>query len=351
MLPTAGIHDSPEIISTEEELDEVLTSPSPRLLRDIRSISSPLLILGAGGKMGPTLAVLASRASRAAGHLLQVIAVSRFTDRNARKWLEDRGILTISADLLDSSAFASLPDASNVVYLAGRKFGTQENPSLSWALNTLAPASVAERYSKARIVALSTGNVYPLVPASSDGASEDHPLTPLGEYSNAAVARERLFEYFSHAQTTPMALLRLNYAIDLRYGVLVDIARKIWEGQPVDVTNGWLNCIWQGDANEMVLRSFQLASAPASPWNLTGPGKLQVRDLALRLARLLERHATFTGQESDSALLSNPARICAKLGLPSTPLEAMLRWTAHWIKSGGRLLNKPTRFEIRDGKY
>jgi nucleoside-diphosphate-sugar epimerase len=347
----AAAQNWPEKLSTEEELDELLTRPGPSLIETIKAISSPLLILGAGGKMGPTLAVLASRASQAAGHPLQIIAVSRFTDGSARNWLEERGVSTISADLLNRAAVERLPDATNLIYLVGRKFGTQENPSLSWALNTLVPERVSERFPKAHIVALSTGNVYPMVPANSAGATEDHSLTPVGEYANAAVARERIFEYYSRAQATPLALIRLNYAVELRYGVLVDIARKVWTGQPVDVTSGWLNCIWQGDANDMILRALPLVSAPAAAWNLTGPDKLQVRELALRLAELLGRSAEFAGQESDTAQLSNAQRLCNQLGPPPTPLELILRWTAHWIKSGGRSLNKPTGFEVRDGKY
>jgi hypothetical protein len=351
MLEPAVVHDLPHQISTEDELDELLTRPAAQLIQAVKSFSSPLLILGAGGKMGPTLAVLARRASQASGHPLEIIAASRFTDQNARQWLEERGVSTISADLMDRSALERLPDASNVIYLVGRKFGTQENPSLSWALNALVPSRVAERFTKARIVALSTGNVYPLVDADSRGATEDHPLTPLGEYSNAAVARERIFQYYSCEQSTPVALIRLNYAVELRYGVLVDIASRIWNGQPVDLSNGWLNCIWQGDANDMILRALNLASSPAAAWNLTGPAKLQVRQLAIQLAGLLGRNPAFTGQESTSALLSNADRLCQQLGQPPTPLDIVLRWTAHWIKSNRRLLGKSTHFEVRDGKY
>jgi nucleoside-diphosphate-sugar epimerase len=341
----------PELIRDEAELDEFLTRPGARLTETIRTVPSPLIVLGAGGKMGPTLAVLARRAAAAAGHSLEVIAVSRFTDQRARQWLEDRGVRTIPADLLDRSAVARLPDAANVIYLVGRKFGTQGNPSLSWALNTLVPANIAERYPGARIVALSTGNVYPFVPVTSDGATEETPLTPLGEYANAAVARERVFEHFSHQNGTHIALIRLNYAVELRYGVLVDIARRIRAGEPVDLTNGWFNCIWQGDANELILRALPLASAPAQAWNLTGPAKLEVRGLAQQFSALLDRPARFTGTPSDTALLSNPAKLCGELGEPRTPLDTILRWTAHWVSNGGRLLDKPTHFEVRDGKY
>jgi nucleoside-diphosphate-sugar epimerase len=341
----------PDQIHNESELDELLTRPGARLIEAIQGFSSPLLVLGAGGKMGPTLAMLARRAAAVAGHILDVIAVSRFSDPFAQKSLEEHGVRTIQADLLDRSAVARLPDASAVVYLVGRKFGTQGNPSLSWALNTLVPAHIAERYPQARIVALSTGNVYPFVPVHSDGATEEMPLTPLGEYANAAVARERVFEYYSRTNGTRIALIRLNYAVELRYGVLADIACKVWAGEPVDVTNGWFNCIWQGDANELILRTLPLASTPAEAWNLTGPRKLEVRELAGRFAALLDRPVRLIGVESESALLSNPARLVRQLGEPATPLDTILRWTAHWVRNGGRSLNKPTHFEVRDGKY
>jgi dTDP-4-dehydrorhamnose reductase len=341
----------PDRIQDETELDDLLTRPAQELTALIKKLSSPLVILGAGGKMGPTLAVLARRAAETAGHPLEVIAVSRFTDAPARQWLEDRGVRTLKADLLERSAVAALPEAANVVYLVGRKFGTQGNPSLSWALNTLVPANVAERYVGARIVALSTGNVYPFVPVASDGATEETPLTPLGEYANAAIARERVFEHFSGAKGTRIALIRLNYAVELRYGVLVDIARKILAGEPVDLTNGWFNCIWQGDANERILRALPLASSPAAAWNLTGPAKLEVRELAEQLGVLLDRAVRFAGTPSDTALLSNPARLCGELGEPRTPLDVVLRWTADWVWRGGRSWDKPTHFEVRDGKY
>jgi nucleoside-diphosphate-sugar epimerase len=341
----------PDQIRTEAELDEFLTRPGARLIETVRSFPSPLLVLGAGGKMGPTLAVLAARAAAAAGQPLEVIAVSRFSDPRARSWLEEHGVRTITVDLLDRSAVARLPDAGNVVYLVGRKFGTQGSPALSWALNTLVPANVAERYSRSRIVALSTGNVYPFVPVVSEGATEESPLTPLGEYANAAIARERLFEHYSRTAGTRVALIRLNYAVELRYGVLADIARKIWAGDPVAITTGWFNCIWQGDANDLVLRSLPLASAPSTAWNLTGPGKLRVRDLADRLSELLGRPAHFAGAESDSALLNDSTKMRRQLGEPTLPLDLILRWTAHWVRNGGRSLDKPTHFEVRDGQY
>jgi dTDP-4-dehydrorhamnose reductase len=341
----------PDLIETEDALDEVMTRPSEALVQYVRTLRGPLVVLGAGGKMGPSLCVRVRRAADAAGHALDVVAVSRFSDTTARTWLEDRGVRTRAADLIDPDAPAALPDAETVLYLVGLKFGTRDYPARTWAFNTLIPAAVARRYAGSRIVALSTGNVYPLVPVTRGGSVETDPLTPLGEYANACVARERIFEYFSRENATPMAIVRLNYAVDLRYGVLVDLARKIEAGQPVDVTMGYLNCIWQGDANDQIVRMLGLAGAPAVPLNLTGPEVLSVRALAERLGALLERPVAFTGREAETALLSDPARTVAALGPPATPLDTVLRWTAHWVRHGGALLNKPTGFEVRDGRY
>jgi nucleoside-diphosphate-sugar epimerase len=345
---TSEIHD---LITSEGELDEVLTRPRPVLIDFVRTLSGPLVILGAGGKMGPTLAWLARRAAEAAGHTLDIFAVSRFTDERARRWLEARGVRTLSIDILNRDALKRLPEAAEVIYLVGRKFGTMQDAARTWAINTLVPAYVAERFPRARMVVLSTGNVYPLVPVSGGGSVETDALTPLGEYANAAVARERLFEFFAQQNATPMSILRLNYAVDLRYGVLVDIARGVCTGESVSVTTGYVNCIWQGDANEMILRSLALVKLPPQVLNLTGPAVLSIRRLALRFAELLGQTVQFCGTEADTALLSNPARMCALLGSPPTALEKVMRWTAHWVKSGGRLMDKPTHFDVRDGRY
>jgi len=340
-----------DLIQTEDALDEVLTRPRPVLVEFIRQVSSPLVILGAGGKMGATLARLARRAAEAARCELELVAVSRFSDESGRRRLEEHGVRTQRADLLERDGIRKLPDSANVIYLVGLKFGTAQNPSLTWAVNTLAPAHAVERYASARVVALSTGNVYPYVPVGCGGATEDHPLTPMGEYANAAVARERLFEYASRRNSTRIALLRLIYAVELRYGVLVDIARKVWAGEPVNVANGCFNCIWQGDANEMILRALNLASSPPAAFNLTCPAAVSVREVAGRFSELLGRPAKFIGAESDTALLGNAGKLGAELGPPATPLEDILDWTAQWVKSGGRYWNKPTHFEVRDGQY
>ena len=341
----------PEKIETEEMLDEVLTQPQSALVEFIRTLASPLVILGAGGKMGPSLAVLARRAAGQAGVPLQVIAVSRFIDPAIRRWLDARGVRTLPCDLMDRSALDRLPDSANVIYLVGVKFGTTQNPTRTWAINTLIPANVSLRYASSRIVALSTGNVYPLVPVESRGCVETDPLAHVGEYANSCLARERIFEYYSQDNGTPMTVIRLNYALDLRYGVLHDLAARIIARQPVDVSMGYVNCIWQGDANDRILRALDLARAPARSLNLTGTEVLSIRSLAQELARLLEVPVVFSGREAPIALLSSAAQAAAQFGAPSISIETVLRWTAHWVKQGGRSLNKPTHFEVRDGVY
>lgn len=350
-MTLASISDWPARMDTEQQLDEIMTRPRTALVDFVKTLQSPLLILGAAGKMGPSLAVLARRAAEAAKHDLKVIAVSRFSGSEARRWLESRSVETVACDLLEREALQKLPDATNVIYLVGLKFGTQQNPSLTWAVNTLAPTHVMERYRESRIVALSTGNVYPLGPVAKGGSIESDPLTPLGEYSNAAVARERLFDYHARKNGTAIVLLRLNYAVDLRYGVLLEIAQKVWASQPVDVTTGYLNCIWQGDANEMIVRSLDLAAKPPAAFNLTGGEMLSVRKLAERFGELMQRRVEFTGREAETALLSNTTRLRSTLGDPSMPLETVLQWTAQWVMKGGTTLGKPTKFEVRDGKF
>ncbi len=340
-----------ELPATEEELEELLSRPSPKLVQFIRTVESPLLLLGASGKMGPTLALLARRAAEAAGHRLRIVAASRFSEEKTRRLLDGNGIETFACDLLDRDSVKALPETAHLIYLVGLKFGTGTNPAMTWAVNTIGPSHVAERFPQARIVALSTGNVYPLSTVAKGGAIESDPLTPVGEYANAAVARERIFEYHGRKQGTPMVLLRLNYAVDLRYGVLLDIAQKVWSEQPVDVTTGYLNCIWQGDANEMILRALDLAQSPPLALNMTGGEVLSVRHLAMRFGELMEREVTIAGTEAQTSLLSNSARIFQLLGKPATPLDQVVRWTAHWVMGGGRTLNRPTHFEVRDGKY
>jgi nucleoside-diphosphate-sugar epimerase len=341
----------PTYIESEPELDSILAHPAPALVSFIRKVSSPLVILGAGGKMGPTLAALAKRASEQASHPLEVIAVSRFSDSSSKTWLEEQKIKTIACDLLDRNAVFDLPDSQNIISLVGLKFGTSDNPATTWAMNTLVPANIAERYPNSRMVALSTGNVYPMSLVSHAGSLEGDSLTPLGEYPNAAVARERIFEFFSRRNGTPIALIRLFYAVELRYGILVDIAKRILSGDAIDLSNGWFNCIWQGDANEMIIRSLALAASPPSVWNLCYPEIYNVRAIAAELGDLMGIAPMFKGNESPTALLGNSQRLCSTLGVSPTNIKTVLRWTAAWVKNNGRTLNKPTHFETRDGKY
>ncbi len=350
-MPDSVAADLPTQIDSEDVLDELLTRPGEALIDSVRTIASPLLILGAGGKMGPTLAVLAARAARAAGVPLEVIAVSRFSDARAREWLEARGVRTVSCDLLDPAEVGRLPDCANLIHLVGLKFGTTRHAPATWAANTIVPLRVCDRWPDARVVALSTGNVYPPSPVSGAGSAEEDPLTPVGEYPNAAVARERILEFHSARRAAPVALIRLFYAVELRYGVLADIGRKVFRGEPVPLDNARVNCIWQGDANDMILRALSLADSPATAWNLCLPESFAVREIAEAFGREFHRPPSFSGSEGGTALLGDSRRLCARLGRPRVPVDRMLRWLAHWIRIGGRSLDRPTHFQTRDGRY
>ena len=338
-------------IRNEQELDELLTQPPPTLVEFIGTVTSPLVILGAAGKMGPSLAVLAKRAANQARHDLEVIAVSRFTNPKAEELLQTRGVKTVRADLIKREEVQRLPDSQNIIYLVGLKFGTAQNPGATWAMNTIPPALVAERYRGGRIVALSSGNVYPLSDITSGGSREEDPLTPLGEYPNAVVARERVFEYYARETNTPITLLRLFYAVELRYGVLLDIAGKVLAGEPISLVNGYFNCIWQGDANEMIIRSLSLTGTPPSRFNLCHPEILSVRSIAVEIGEHLNAAPIFRDSESPTALLGNSQKICRALGRPGTPISQIIKWTADWVAKGGGTLGKPTHFEVRDGVY
>lgn len=341
----------PSVIDSEGQLNELLTTPSPAVVEACSKLSDPLIVLGAGGKMGPSLAVLARRGLEQAGNAARVIAVSRFKDSRVRDYLQSQGVQTAVADGFDRQQLNALPDSSNVVYLVGMKFGTSHDSVPTWATNTIAPVHACERFAGARFVALSTGNVYPLCPIDSGGAVESAALTPIGEYPNAAIARERIFQHYAAQQQTPTLLMRLNYAHDLHYGVLTDIAGKIWRGEAVDLTMGYFNAIWQGDANEFILRGFELCRSPAMVVNLTSPEIYSVRQVAQRLGELLERPVQLCGQEAPTALLSNTDLLQSQLGRPSVDLPLMLQWIAHWTRSGGSTHGKPTHFETRDGQF
>jgi nucleoside-diphosphate-sugar epimerase len=253
--------------------------------------------------------------------------------------------------LLDAAEVAKLPDAPNIIFMAGQKFGTSSGPELTWAMNTLVPANVAQKYTQSRIVAFSTGCVYPLVPVNSGGAREDTPLGPPGDYANSCVGRERIFEYYSKQNGTPVCLYRLNYAIDMRYGVLLDIAQKVWNGEAVDVTTGHANVIWQGDANARAIQCLAVADSPAVAMNITGPETISLRALASRFAQLFGKEAEITGEEAPTAWMNDASLSFKLFGYPQVSLEQMIEWTAQWVKQGGKVLGKPTHFEEREGKF
>jgi nucleoside-diphosphate-sugar epimerase len=340
----------PSRIETEEQLDDLLSAPPQTAVDAMRALGGDLLVLGIGGKMGPSLARMARRALDAAGSRARVVGVSRFGDGGLRKQLESWGIETIACDLLDGDALARLPRCPNVLYMPARKFGSAGAEWETWATNTFLAGDAARIFRDSRIAAFSTGNVYPLTPVASDGPAEDAPTGPVGEYAQSCLGRERMFEFFSRRHGTRVTILRLNYAVELRYGVLCDVARKIAAGEPVDLTMGDANVIWQGDANAYTLRAFGLCASPPAVLNLTGP-RIRIRDVAERLGEALGRKPVFSGAEAPTALLSNPAKCHALFGPPAVPLDAMIVWTAGWVKAGGRSLGKPTKYQARDGSF
>ena len=333
------------------ELEDRLSEPTPSVIETLRTLPGDILFLGVAGKMGPTLARMAKRASDAAGTRRRVIGVSRFSVPEQAGHLNTHGIETIRCDLLDEAAVAQLPEAPNVVYCAGMKFGATGNESLTWAMNTWLPSIVCRKFRRSRIVAFSSGNIYGLVPVSGGGSVETDSPQPVGEYAMSCLGRERMFEHFSRTLGIPTTIIRLNYACELRYGVLVDLARKIWTGQPVDLGMGWFNCLWQGDANALTLQSLALTATPPRVLNLTGPELLGVRTVAEKLGRLMNRPVSFTGAEADSALLNNAVQCFERLGPPRVSAGQLLGWVADWVMHGGPDLGKPTHFESRDGRF
>ncbi|GAA0134281.1 NAD(P)-dependent oxidoreductase [Paenibacillus sp. YSY-4.3] len=338
-------------MKTISELESKLSEPSDRLIEDLSKLDGDILILGVGGKMGPSLAKLVKRGIDAAGLRTKVTGVSRFSTGELRTELESAGIETIAADLLDEAALAKLPSARNVIYMAGNKFGTTGREYFTWAMNAYLPGRVAEKFPQSRIVAFSSGNIYPLTDIGSGGASEETPPAPVGEYAQSCLGRERVFEYFSRKNGTPIVNFRLNYAIDLRYGILLEIAKAVKEGKPIDLSMGQVNVIWQGDANEMAIRSLLLCDSPPVTLNITGPETVSVRWMAERFGELLGKSPQFSGTEQPTALLNNASHSHQMFGYPRITLRQMMEWTAGWIEAGGDTLNKPTHFQERAGAF
>jgi nucleoside-diphosphate-sugar epimerase len=341
----------PAVIADTDQLDDLLSEPTPQTVEALARLDGDLLLLGVGGKMGPTLARMARRASDAAGARRRVIGAARFSNPDHETWLRRHGVEALRCDLLDPAQLARLPDAANVVFLAGMKFGSTGQEALTWAMNCHLPALVAQRFRGSRLVAFSTGNVYGLTPATLGGSAEIDALSPVGEYAMSCVGRERIFEHFSRTLGTPTALLRLNYATEVRYGVLVDVARRVWAGEPVSLAMGYLNALWQGDANAMALCAFGHAGSPPFVVNLAGPETLSVRRVAEEFGRLLGRDVTFTGTEAPDALLSNGQLGHQLFGYPRVGPRQMMAWVADWVKRGGPTLDKPTHFESREGRF
>ena len=341
----------PASIPDEATLDAVMSRPSAGLIESVARGAGDLLVLGAGGKMGPTVARMARRAFEAAGRDGQVIAVSRFSDPAARAGLEAAGVATLAGDLLEPDFLRDLPDAPEVVFMAGRKFGSTGAEHLTWAMNAHLPGLVARRYREARCVVFSTAAVYPYVPTDSAGADEDLEPEPIGEYAQSCLARERMFEYAAHTWGTRSALIRLSYALDLRYGVLHDVGARLRDGQPVNLGMSTASVIWQGDACDLILRTLEHTAAPPLTLNVSGLAPIRIRDVAVAMGDLLEVEPEFEGAESDSALFVDCRRMADLVGEPMTPLEPVLRWTAGWLQAGGRTLDKPTHFEVRDGRF
>ncbi|HUE43265.1 MAG TPA: NAD-dependent epimerase/dehydratase family protein [Candidatus Sulfotelmatobacter sp.] len=338
-------------IRDEAHLEELLSEPTEGVVRTMRVLQGDIIVLGVAGKMGPTLARMAKRASDAAGVKRRIVGASRFSLPDLERRLAEWGIETIRCDLLDRDALAALPDAANVVYMAGMKFGSTGQEWRTWAMNVFLPGLVAERYRASRIAIFSTGNVYGLVPVSKGGSREGDELNPAGEYAMSCLGRERIFEHFSRANKTKMTILRLNYASELRYGVLLDIAQKVHAGRPVSLSMGYLNTIWQRDASAVCLESLAHASTPANILNITGPEILSVRKLAEELGIRLGKTPKFEGQESADALLNDSSKAFALLGKPLVSVGQMLDWIADWVARGGACLAKPTHFEERAGRF
>jgi nucleoside-diphosphate-sugar epimerase len=344
----------PERIADVAQLEELLSRPSEAAIDALQAVPGDIMILGVGGKMGPTLARLARRAATMADGSptkRKVIGVARFSDPTLVSNLESCGVETIRCDLLDTKSLAQLPAAPNLIYMAARKFGSTGDEGLTWGMNCVLPTMVCQTFPTSRIVAFSTGNVYSFTTPASGGSRESTPLNPVGEYGMSALGRERIFDYFSRSHGMRIAIVRLNYAHDLRYGVMVDLAQKVKAGQPIPVAMGYFNAIWQGDANAMTVAALAKANSPQEVFNVSGPRVLPVREICTQLAKRMKCEVTFEGVEAPTALLSNGAHGIASLGSPRVDEGQLLNWVADWVTRGGATLDRPTHFEVRDGKF
>ena len=338
----------PESFRDADHLEEVMTTPSPVLAAEFGALAGDLIILGVGGKIGPTLAVLAKRAAPTK----RVVGVARFSEEGLREKLSAQGIECIEADLLDRGQVEALPKLPNVIFMAGRKFGSSGQEDLTWAMNAHVPALVAEAFAQSRIVAYSTGCVYPYVNVLHGGATENVPaVPPPGAYANSCVARESIFQYFSRTRGTPGCIIRLNYAIDMRYGVLYDVASRVRAGQAINLATGHVNVVWQGDANSMVLRALGHCTTPSSPLNVSGPETVSIRWLAQEFGRRLGKAPVLHGSEATDGWLINTARAMRLFGYPSVPLGCLVDWTADWVARGLPSLGKDTHYDTRDGTF
>jgi dTDP-4-dehydrorhamnose reductase len=337
----------PEKFDSVRQLEEFMSSPSASLVEYFKGLDGDIMIIGAGGKIGPTMAMMARRGAEKAGVRRKVYAV----DVQPLKALEGTGIGTLQCDLLDRTAVARLPHVKNIVFMAGRKFGSSGSAWLTWAMNVMVPHNVAEVCSASRIAVFSTGCVYPVVDVSTGGSVETDEPYPIGEYAMSCLGRERVFDFYAAEKGTKVVQIRLNYSLELRYGVLVDIGTKVYEDEPVDVTTGFMNGIWQGDCCDQVLRSFDCAASPSSILNITGPELVSVRWIATRFGQLFAKQVKIAGQENGKAYISNAAKANALFGNPSVPIGKIIEWIADWIQRGGENIGKPTHFETQDGKY
>jgi nucleoside-diphosphate-sugar epimerase len=332
-------------------IDDLLSTPSSADIEFAEDVSGDILVLGAGGKMGLSLTRRINRALTEANSDSSVVGVSRFSDPNDRDRLESWGVETVAADLLDDGDLAALPNCENIIYMVGRKFGTTGQEPATWAINAYLPGRVARRFRDSRIVAFSTGNVYQPVSPDTDGCTENDELGPIGEYAQSCLGRERVFQHFSEVNETPVCLIRLNYAVEARYGVLLDIANRVYQGEPVPLDVGYVNLIWQGDANSIAFRSLDIADSPAEFLNVAGDEIWAVRDLAKEFAHRFECEAVFDGEPRETALLNDASKCHDHFGEPNVPVEDVIDLIAWWVAGDGPTLGKPTKFHVRDGEF